>query len=277
MLAASAFDLWSLPQVQTLLLSSSRRRRERELCFGELLFDPLCHAPTSFVSSERSTNARAMRARGRVCRRRPSASPRVRSPEHRRVRVCVEGQRIIDQGSRIFDKRPHEDVSVQFASNLCLALWRHAAGQARPAGTACAVGRTGGRAGGPPPARRVWACVVVERHNFLQENSSSPCAGHFCAGHCIDYNIILRRRNAAHHPRPNSTRCPTPHAGQNPSRSVLDDRTLGWSSWSGSSRCWTTTRLKSLWWRRPLKGDAGVTCDRREAVEGAARRSYCAG
>lgn len=49
-------------------------------CFLTPCATPL---PTSFVSSERSTNARAMRARGRVCRRRPSASPRVRSPEHR--------------------------------------------------------------------------------------------------------------------------------------------------------------------------------------------------
>ena len=59
-------------------------RRRRELRFGELLLDPLYHAPTPFVSSEPCTNARATPARGRVFRRRPSASVRVRSPEHRR-------------------------------------------------------------------------------------------------------------------------------------------------------------------------------------------------
>ena len=49
-------------------------RRRWELRFGELLLDPLYHAPTPFVSSEPCTNAHATPARGRVYRRRPSAS-----------------------------------------------------------------------------------------------------------------------------------------------------------------------------------------------------------
>jgi hypothetical protein len=58
--------------------------------------------------------------------------------------------------------------------------------------------------------------VVVERHNFLQENSSSPCAGAFLrwALHRLQYHFATTQRGSPPktelHALPNSTRWPKP-------------------------------------------------------------------